>query len=223
MPVGRSCGQRRVAEVLLAGAIAVDLAMSGDINVGGDVNVGSGSASTSQLRLPNGSLANPAITLWATETSGLMSPDGNAIDLVNTNAARFRVNTEVAALLNFITAGQQRSQTDISPAALTGNVTDWDPGGAFSTCERVRVDPGAANRTVNSLAGGADGRRLRLWNISTTAGRTLTLLHDDGATGTAAMRFLCPNLVSFVIPPGGCADVEYDSTSSRWRVTGPVA
>lgn len=108
---------------------------------------------------------------------------------------------------------------DSSPAALTGDVTDWS--GLSTLYVVVRVDPGAAGRTINSMASGSDGRIAIIANISTT--QTVTLRHDDGATGTAAQRFLCPNGANYVIPATGSVLCIYDSTSSRWRVISPVA
>jgi hypothetical protein len=78
----------------------------------------------------------------------------------------------------------------------------------------LRLDLDAA-RTINSLDGGSDGRVLILHNISAF---TLSLLHDDGATGTAAMRFSLPNSASLQMSPGASAVLRYDATTARWRL-----
>ncbi len=109
---------------------------------------------------------------------------------------------------------------DLTPTGLSGDVTDYNPTN-LARSVYLRVDPGAAGRVINSLAGGVSGRIVVIMNISAT--QTLSLLHDDTATGTAAMRFLCPGSVTTVIPVNGSRMVMYDTTSSRWRVLGAVA
>lgn len=105
----------------------------------------------------------------------------------------------------------------ITPAAIGTNQTDYAPT-SLSIASAIRQDVSAAC-VLNSLATtGVGGRRLTLTNISATAANTLTILHDDGATGTAAMRFLCPSNTSLVIPGRGTVFLEYDQAVSRWRV-----
>jgi hypothetical protein len=105
----------------------------------------------------------------------------------------------------------------ITPAAIGTNQTDYNPA-SLSIASAIRQDVSAAC-ILNSLATtGLDGRRITIFNISGTAANTLTLLHDNGATGTASMRFLCPSNTSLVIPGRGCAFLEYDQAVSRWRV-----
>lgn len=103
----------------------------------------------------------------------------------------------------------------LSPAQITSDQTDYNPfGGNLYLTREMRVNSDAA-RTINSLLAGQQGQKLRIWNVGSFA---ITLLHDDGSTGTAANRFLCPGSTSVVIPANGSADLWYDSTSSRWRV-----
>lgn len=116
--------------------------------------------------------------------------------------------------------GNVRYASVITPTALSGNVTDYNPTN-FATASRLRIDPNGAARTINSMAAGSDGERKTIFNIATAGAQTLTLLHDDGATGTAAQRFLCANNTSRIIQCNGAVEVEYDSTSSRWRVIAP--
>jgi hypothetical protein len=106
----------------------------------------------------------------------------------------------------------------IAPSALSGNQNNYNPTG-LDTAAALRVDPGAAARVITGLAGGSEGRVLILVNSSTTAGRTLTLNHQD-ASSTAANRFIGKNLANVVINPGACAILWYDATDSRWRIAG---
>jgi hypothetical protein len=119
-------------------------------------------------------------------------------------------------------AGQTVMGGVISPTALSGDVTDYDPSG-LSGASVVRIDPGGAGRTINSLAGGVDNRVITLINLGSTVGHVLTLLMDNGGTGTAAMRFWCPNGVNFIMAIRASVMLRYDATSARWRVIGPIA
>lgn len=112
-----------------------------------------------------------------------------------------------------------RLSGDISPTAITGSNDNYAPTG-LSTASTIRQDLSAA-ATLTGLTGGSDGRVIFLYNIATTAGRTLTFTHD--ATSTAANRFLCPGGVAYVVPPTGGVVLQYDSTSSRWRVSHALA
>src|SRR4051812_20338613 len=103
----------------------------------------------------------------------------------------------------------------VTPATLTTS-TDYAPSGIYTASLLRLTTAGGAAATINSLAGGTDGRELVLTNIGTTD--AITLLHDDGATGTAAMRILCPGAVSYVLGTRGTVVLRYDGTSSRWRV-----
>lgn len=105
---------------------------------------------------------------------------------------------------------------DISPAALAAGATnDYAPAG-IGSATTLRLTPNAAGSTLTGITTGSDGRVLVIMNIGTAA--DITLLHDDGASSAAANRFLCPANASLVIPANGSVVVEYDSTSSRWRV-----
>lgn len=112
--------------------------------------------------------------------------------------------------------------------ALSGNVTGWDPGGGSGAnlykYADIHVTSDAA-RTINSLVKPTQGYRLRLriWNKNTDAARTITLLHDDGATGTAVDRFYCPGNANLVIPVNGFAEIYNDVfTTNRWAAAGVI-
>lgn len=108
----------------------------------------------------------------------------------------------------------------ISPAALgAGPTADYAPTG-LSTCNTIRQDMSAAG-VVSGLIAQANGRRIRLFNISGTALNTLTLTHNDGASA-AANRFLLPANSSLIIPCNSGVDLAYDGTSSCWRIAGGI-
>jgi hypothetical protein len=100
----------------------------------------------------------------------------------------------------------------LSPAQIVANTNDYNPTGlAYASVLRLSTD---ASRNLTSLAAQA-GAVLEIWNVGAF---DLVLTHDDGATGTAANRFYCPNDASHTIRKNGGARISYDSTSSRWRV-----
>ena len=109
--------------------------------------------------------------------------------------------------------GGQFSLTGVITPNLTSNETDWNPTN-FSTATRVRANPSTSIRTVNSLAGGVDGREIQIENVGAVA---LKLLSDDGATGTAAMRFAFTAGLSIHLWTGDSVVLRYDGTASRWK------
>jgi hypothetical protein len=158
----------------------------------------------------------------ATEQSIVTSVDLNA----GTGAWQFRdaANAPMFSVTDVVgvQVGQSFAYTgDISPGALAAGATaNYAPAGV-GTCAIMRLTPNAAGSTISGITTGADGRQIIIHNLSTAA--TITLLHDDGASSTAANRFLCPNAQSVVLPPLGSATIVYDATSSRWRVIGTQA
>lgn len=103
---------------------------------------------------------------------------------------------------------------DISPAQITGDVTDYAPAG-HATAGVIYVTSNSAGHQINSLAGGVDGRVVLLINKGSNY---LFLPEDDGATGTASMRFFTNGNNWAQLFPGGVALLYYDGTISRWRV-----
>ena len=102
-------------------------------------------------------------------------------------------------------------QGDISPAQITSNQNDYNPTGlADAAVLRLSTD---ASRNITSIAGGADGRILIIHDVGSF---NIVLKDDDGATGTVANRFALNGDVTLGSDQG--AILQYDSTSSRWRL-----
>ncbi len=101
---------------------------------------------------------------------------------------------------------------DISPAQLTADVNDWNPTG-LSTATIVRVDGNNTFRSIKGIAGGTDGRVIRLQNVGSNA----VLLRHENTGSTAANRF---DLGGYDLPlfSSSAITLRYDGTSSRWRV-----
>lgn len=99
----------------------------------------------------------------------------------------------------------------VTPTALSGNVNDYSPTG-FAAASTLRIDGGAADRTITGLAGGSDGRIITITNIGSTNN---LILSDADAGSTAANRFQIGGNIT--LAPNGSMTLRYDATSSRWR------
>jgi hypothetical protein len=106
-----------------------------------------------------------------------------------------------------------RLSGDITPTALSGNVDNYNPTGN-ATASVLRIDGGAADRTITGITDGADGFVKVIVNIGAT--NALILAHD--VTSTAGNRFILGADLS--LAPNKGATLLYDSTTSRWRCIG---
>lgn len=107
--------------------------------------------------------------------------------------------------------GQLRLPSDLTPAQITANQDNYAPTGiADTTVLRLSTD---ASRDITGIAGGADGRVLKLVNVG-----SFNIVLKDDVTSTEANRFQLK--ADLTIAPDGGAILWYDSTSSRWRCAG---
>lgn len=118
------------------------------------------------------------------------------------------------ALLAAILSGSIRQTGVITPTTLAANTNDWAPTG-LSTASVIRASASAAYN-VTSITAQSAGFVADLMNVGSYP---ITLMPDDGATGTAANRFSLP--MPFVLWPGMAVKIFYDTTSSRWRLSNP--
>lgn len=166
----------------------------------------------------NGTTADPFIE--GPNGTGIYVIDGTTSALAQGGGAWMTFGTGGIQILNQLLTVAHGFATGgvLSPAQITSNQTDYNPfAGNLHLTHNVRLSSDAA-RTINSLQPPSTaGQHLKLWNINTAA-NAITLLHDDGATGTAGARFRCPGLANFAIRAGGGCELWYDGTSSRWRV-----
>ena len=184
-----------------------------------------------------------SLTLWYDTTSSRWRTDsvaGNAVTLQNAINGQGTTPTEQSITTSIdLNGGAAWSFRDNGNAALVtitdgigcdvqqqfrrsgdenitlGAGTTNDQTIAASTSV-VRMTPNAAGSTLTGMTGGADGRVVTIFNISTTA--SITLSHDTGSAN--ANRFFLPNASSVTIPPLSGIEFIYDSTSTRWRPNG---
>jgi hypothetical protein len=101
---------------------------------------------------------------------------------------------------------------DISPAQLTADQNDYNPTG-LATASTIRLSGDSSFRTITGLAGGTDGRVILLHNIN---GNSI-LLANQSTASTAANRFDLGGM-DLTLLGGNLITLQYDSTSSRWRI-----
>ena len=99
----------------------------------------------------------------------------------------------------------------LTPATIATSQNDYNPTG-LAVSSSMRLSASAAVN-LTGLTGGAGGRLLTLYNVGTTF--AITLAAED-VLSTAANRFAFASSVP--LAPGDGAIVQYDSTTSRWRV-----
>lgn len=101
---------------------------------------------------------------------------------------------------------------DISPSQITADQNNYAPTG-FSTATILRLNSDAT-RNITGLAGGSDGRTVFIHNV----GSFNIVLKDESASSTAGNRFALTADVT--LAADATSMLQYDSTSSRWRVIG---
>lgn len=111
---------------------------------------------------------------------------------------------------NVAVAGTFALSGDISPAQITADQNDYNPTG-LSSASTLRLTSDAS-RNVTGLQGGADGRVLVLHNV----GSNNIVLKDESASSTAGNRFALSADITLGVDQA--AVLQYDATSSRWRV-----
>lgn len=101
---------------------------------------------------------------------------------------------------------------DITPTQIAATTNDYNPTGlATAAVLRLSTD---ASRNLTGLQSGADGRIIIIANV----GSFNLVLKDENASSSAANRFALTADVT--LTPDTVVLLQYDSTSSRWRVIG---
>lgn len=190
-----------------------DLAVFTGANTVGNFAGSSPSACTTGQALTNesidatGALTNTCTTLISGTNNTLTKFTGaNTIG----NASPTDDGTTLT-VVNALAASNTITPTD------TGTLNDYAPTG-IGTAAVIRWN-GAGTATINGITTGVAGRFLVIDNISTS---TLTLA-TEAAGSTAANRILGPANSNVSLSAGASnshasALLQYDGTSSRWRV-----
>jgi len=100
----------------------------------------------------------------------------------------------------------------LSPASFSTTQDNYNPTN-LATANTLRLTT-TADATITGIAGGAQGRLLTIYNVGTFK----ISFTKQSAGSTAANRFAIDNDV--LLKPDTAVVLQYDATSSRWRVAG---
>lgn len=205
------------ANEILVGA-AVNNTAKATIDCEGDISANAAtfaSATVTGAFLVNGGTVLGATVLNPTQISGVLtaaSAINNTFGIACTNGVTGAVCVQDDFSINTgMTLYGYNDTYEITPTALSGDVTDYTGCGGVTSC---RIDSGGSARNIRSLGNTGRGRSMRLCAVN--AAGALTLKHEDGA-GTASMRFTFSGATDRVIAVGECRRVWYDTVSARWR------
>lgn len=111
------------------------------------------------------------------------------------------------------TSGKVVFGTSITPPAIAADTDDYAPAN-LATASGMRLTASGAARTITGLTGGEGGRIMLVHNV----GALDIVLADESANSTAANRFALNADVTLKADQSTL--LQYDGTSSRWRVIG---
>lgn len=101
---------------------------------------------------------------------------------------------------------------DITPTTIATSQNDYSPAGlSAASCLRLSS---SASVNLTGIAGGTDGRILTIYNV----GANLITLLNESLSSVSANRFSIA--ANITLNPNGAVILQYDVTSSRWRVLG---
>lgn len=178
--------------------------LSSDLTAG-PVTIQSTLDVTGVITAPAGVVGNLTGNTAGTHTGNVAS----ATTIGGTTATITTVNATTAGVTTLNVAGVITGGPT-SPTQITGNVTDY---AGFGSTLFARISTDAARNCYS-----ATGASQQLQWIFNVGGFNLVFIHDDGATGTAALRFSLKGAANFTLAPGACIMRWYDPTSARWRL-----
>lgn len=188
----------------------------------------SGGGSGITLREADGTPTMTASTVEMDSADGLTVTDEGAgvgqVDLipatgaqaggVSTTTQTFGGDKTFSGAL--IAGGNIQYSGDTSPAQLTGDQNNY--AGCGSTASVCRLDVDATARDITGITNGSDGRILSL--VNTTSAGFIYLIDESYNTGSTAANRLALGGSNCLLRPNDIVSLLYDSTSSRWRLTG---
>lgn len=101
----------------------------------------------------------------------------------------------------------------LAPAQLTADQNDYNPTGLqYANGLLMTADQ---FRSITGIAGGYEGRELRIINVSSNADGTIVLAYEN-TSSAAANRIASDN--DLVLEPTCSAILRYDGAAQRWRL-----
>lgn len=152
---------------------------------------------------------------------GTLTADANvALNFLGgtTTADNLTLSGALSGGTGYVTSGPETMPGTTITVTDTGTVNDYNPTG-ISTANIIRANNASA-LTIDGIVGGTDGRGLTICDV----GAANINVINEAAGSTAANRIWTSNAQNIVLigtsNGNACASLLYDSTSSRWRVTG---
>ena len=114
-------------------------------------------------------------------------------------------------------AGGVNFSSQISPAALTASVNDYNPNGG-DTAFIWHLTTNGSNWNITGIVAPAVAGAMH-WIANTHATANITLVHAS-ASSAAANRLNLPNLTNIIIGPYDSVLLVYSGQLGRWRALG---
>ena len=211
--IGTDAGAKTITIGNTTGATALNLnSGSGGINLAGNTTITDGNSFTTGTGVTTLNSASVILSgnstildMTGTGTLGLNTTTNRAITTgtgLFTTGGGLTVTGALSAPGNFITA----KGTDYT---TTGTQNDVD----FGTGSLFRYT-GASTATFTGIAGGVDGRQIRIMNASSSN----VVIKNDDAGSSATNRVLTTAGGDLTLSAGVSVGLQYDSGVSRWRV-----
>jgi hypothetical protein len=141
--------------------------------------------------------------------SGSLSGDDLFLVMDDPSGSGITKSVSLNDVVGVIDSGVAILSYDTISPAISGTVSDWNPG---SVNDIIRAS-GISNARINGLVYSTDA--VLLYNVGTSGNITLT-----HASGTANNQFLVPWLGDYVLSPnGGAALIVRDKVVNKWRIT----
>jgi len=212
-------GAGAYATFTFGGAIATEAAgtaatFDGSVGGGGQIirvrNTSAGAAANAEVRIGNDGAADSARLIMCSTTfttAGFAVQDGMTI--LCTRAGGLNLGASHASGLVRLMG---KSGCDVGrPAQITSNQTDYTFGGDDSGIYVLTSD---ASRTIGGLAGGVDGRKIRIINGNAIgSGFIITISVAAGAAGNQVTNAANANVG---LNPKAVVDLTYDGTNTVW-------
>ena len=199
------------AAVASGASVTLPSLVNGDIWVGNGSNVATAVALSQDVTITNAGIA----TVNKIQNVAVGSPTGTAgsgVVLATSPTIAAPTLTGTTAAANITISGTE-ALTLGTDYTTTGAQSDVNLG----TASAVRYN-GAGTATFRGIVAGTNGAVLYLHNAS---GSTLTLSDASTSTDpTAAHKVITGTGADLKIPTNTSVTLQYDGTSSRWRVTG---
>lgn len=147
----------------------------------------------------------------STPTAMLITPPISASSLQDCVITNSSILDSILAYTNNIQGNWQWNRQNHTSLANGNNAGVDFPGYVF---HKIKAGPSAAF-AICGIAGGADGRELKLYNAT---GQDMTIPNDSGVEPTAANRIYTNTGATITITGNGFVHLIYDSEDSRWVV-----